>query len=193
MTVDNYLSNWGSRKLIVYFFIAHEVAIVRHQMVAACGINRNCRLEKHQSVQGEWGNCVWPVHISMFFPSPYRYANTKIKPYFIDLIFLCSTFKWPLTNKQDKHLSCFLGDSSCIAGDGTPRSHSVLQLIFLWSDFLFSPHHYTHHPSIWWVDTKEHTLKCGLLRPRPVCKFFSKAVVFIHIKRSFCMGLWPRI
>jgi len=53
MTVDNYLSNWGSRKLIVCFFIACEIAVVRQQMDAAFGIIRNHRSEKHQRIQEE--------------------------------------------------------------------------------------------------------------------------------------------
>ena len=48
MTVDKYLSSYESKKLIIYFAIAHEVAIVSHHRDATCGTGRNPRSEEHQ-------------------------------------------------------------------------------------------------------------------------------------------------
>jgi len=69
VTVDNYLSSWGSRKLIVYFFIALEVAVVRRQMDAVCVIKKYGRSENHQSVQEEGGNfCDPPIFLCPSLP-----------------------------------------------------------------------------------------------------------------------------
>jgi hypothetical protein len=79
MTVDKYLSRLGSRKLIIYFFIAHEVPIVSYQKIeSTCGVSIISRSEEHERIQRESGSFVWPAHISMSFPSTYTYANTKI-------------------------------------------------------------------------------------------------------------------